>query len=140
MSGSNRAYVQALGSELLYTDMISSLEFELTNISEEIAWLSHLSSEEISQLTSEMENELQSYDIDFDGEIDVNEATKIMRKRQDIETKFQTMIDSVLAKANKSEKFLNQRKTLKETMLSNFRAWLDSLKEWLGKVDCSYMD
>ena len=136
--GKNRDFLTVFTSRLFWKLQVSEWEFKLTQISETLSRVAQESSNLINRIPDRQESELQALDVNFDDDLSLDDYTSVMKQRQQIENEYQRQIDQEMARANTSEKFLQQQQTSVETRLQVARANEESCGEFMNSVDCSY--
>jgi len=86
------------------------------------------------------ENELQTIEAQFDGDITTEIRMEMMEMRKDIENKYQNELDKQLAQVQSNEKFYDQKQQRIELQLEELRAEEQTYDDYMDSVDCSYMN
>ena len=63
-----------------------------------------------------------------------------MKKRQQIEIKYQREVDAELARTQSAEKLIDRQATQVETSLKELRARKETYDEYMQSIECSYFD
>lgn len=137
--GKNRAFNVINLARLFVKMQVSVLELALVKISDDKQTFQRIQSAITSGILDRKENELQTVDAKFDGDITTEMRMEMMNMRKDIENKYQNELDAQLAQVQANEKFYDQKQQRVEQQIEVCRADAESYDEFMDSVDCSYM-
>ncbi len=139
--GKNRAFLTMNAARNFCTLEISNKEFKAIELNETKAWLAYCSGNRTNKILDRQEAELQAIDPgDFDDSFSTEEYAKLMKKRQQIEIKYQREVDAELARTQSAEKLIDRQATQVETSLKELRARKETYDEYMQSIECSYFD
>jgi len=136
--GENRTYVQPFGWLLTAIIAVSNCEDALWRESEETDWDSRQGAIETSNELAQQESELQVLDAEFSDDLTTEEYAKKMKKRQEIEEKHTKNLMVIQMNYKMKEDHHQKRQTQLETTLEEQRTEMQTAKELVQAMDCSY--
>lgn len=139
--GKNRAYVTINTERLRCALEIQNKEYAIIKWNENLSRLSYESGNRNTAILDRQECELQGVDPgDFDDNFSTEEYARIMKKRQQIETKYQRELDAEMRKTKTAEDAIQRMLTLTETALKELRARKETYDDFVQSIECSYFD
>lgn len=120
---------------LTYIDLRSTWQADAMQDSQMLQDVQYQSSNEQAQIMQQQTNEEALVQLELDGSEDVStEAyTEMLKKMSDVASKFEGMLQNLMAKTQAKEREIQQRITARESKIKAVNADIESLQETLDK-------
>lgn len=126
-----------------WTEVASVCGDFLAQVTEDLAWFGNEQSYGLMDISDRETREMarQGLDVDFDADdISTAEYMKVMKKKQDIQNRFQREREGFMLKCKRKEDDFTKHQQRVQLKYDNAQAQKETWREVCQNIDCSYGD